>query len=74
MTELSLSAITRIAKNAGVERVGKDAEEILAKMAEDFIANLATEAFKYAKHAGRVTIKTEDLRVIDGRNYNIRVP
>ena len=73
MTELSLAAITRIAKNAGVDRVGKDAEEMLAKMAEEYIAQIATEAFKYAKHAGRVTIKVEDLKVLDGRSHTVRV-
>ena len=67
MSELPKAAVSRIAKNAGVYRVGDDAAEFLTKMAEEYIASVAKEAFKYAQHAGRVTLKAEDLRVIDER-------
>ena len=46
----------------GAERVGSDAAAVLEK-AEDYIGNLAREAFKAAQHAGRKTIKEEDVEM-----------
>ncbi|MDD1728450.1 MAG: histone family protein [Methanospirillum sp.] len=63
MADLPIAAVTRIAKQNGAERVGSDAAEALVKMAEDYIAQLAREANKLAQHAGRKTIKQEDVEM-----------
>ena len=63
MAELPIAAITRIAKANGAERVGKDAAEIMVKKTEAYIAKIAKEANKLASHAGRKTIKAEDIEM-----------
>ncbi len=59
--DLPIAAVVRIAKNNGAERVGSDAAEAIADAAQEYIAELTREASKYAKHAGRKTIKKEDV-------------
>lgn len=61
MADLPKAAIVRIAKKAGAERVGEDAADALVEKAEAYIAELSKEAFELAKHAGRKTIKAEDV-------------
>jgi len=63
MAELPIAAVTRIAKANGAERVGSDAAELLVAKTEAYIANLAKEANKLATHAGRKTIKEEDVEM-----------
>ena len=63
MSDLPISAVVRIAKTNGAERVGSDAAAVLVEKAEDYIGNLAREAFKLAQHAGRKTIKEEDVEM-----------
>jgi histone H3/H4 len=61
MADLPVAAVVRIAKNSGAERVGSDAAAALVAKAEDYIGNLTREANKLALHAGRKTIKEEDI-------------
>jgi histone H3/H4 len=63
MTELSNSAVERIIKKAGAERVSADATETLAAMMEEYGIFLAKEAKKMADHAGRKTLRGSDLRM-----------
>ena len=63
MAELPLAAVARIAKKNGAERVGNDAAVALVGIAEDYIACLVKEANKLAMHAGRKTIKEEDVEL-----------
>ncbi len=63
MADLPIAAIVRIAKKSGADRVGNDAAASLVAKAEDYIASLAKEANKYAMHAGRKTIKKEDVEL-----------
>jgi histone H3/H4 len=63
MTNLPIAAIIRIAKKSGVERVGSDAAQALVLASEDYIVKLAQEANKLAIHAGRKTIKEEDIEL-----------
>ena len=63
MSALPVAAVVRIAKTNGAERVGSDAAAVLVEKAEDYIGNLAREAFKLAQHAGRKTIKEEDVEM-----------
>jgi len=58
-----LQGNVRIAKKNGAERVGSDAAAALVAKAEDYIANLTREANRLAQHAGRKTIKEEDVKM-----------
>lgn len=63
MADLPIAAVVRIAKENGAERVGSDAATVLVSKAEDYIATLTREANRLAQHAGRKTIKEEDVRM-----------
>ena len=63
MADLPIAAVVRIAKKNGAERVGSDAAAALVLKAEDYIAELTREANRLAQHAGRKTIKEEDVKM-----------
>ena len=63
MADLPTAAVIRIAKANGAERVGSDAADILVKKGEAYISDLAKEANRLATHAGRKTIKAEDVEM-----------
>jgi len=61
MSDLPIAAVIRIAKKNGAERVGVDAAAALLAKTEEYIARLTKEADRLARHAGRKTIKEEDV-------------
>jgi histone H3/H4 len=63
LANLPVAAIVRIAKQNGAERVGSDAAAALVAKTEEYIAGLTVEANKLALHAGRKTIKAEDVEM-----------
>lgn len=63
MADLPIAAVIRIAKANGAERVGSDAAELIVQKAEAYIAKLTKEADKLATHAGRKTLKAEDVEM-----------
>ncbi len=63
MTELPVSPIDRIIRKAGAERVSGEASELLAEVLEDHGKEIATRANELAEHAGRKTVKREDIRM-----------
>jgi histone H3/H4 len=63
MADLPIAAVVRIAKKNGAERVGSDAAAALVMKAEEYIATLTKEANRLALHAGRKTIKEEDVKM-----------
>lgn len=60
---LPLAAMEKILKHAGAPRVSADAKEALRLVLEDLGKTLATKANQIAKHAGRTTIKAEDIKL-----------
>jgi len=61
MVDLPIAAVIRIAKKNGAERIGKEAAASIIVKTEAYIANLTREAHILANHAGRKTIRKEDV-------------
>ena len=61
--ELAVAPMHRICKKAGAERVSESAADKLAKVLEDIGVRIAREAIDYAMHAGRKTVKAEDIEI-----------
>jgi histone H3/H4 len=58
---ISKSAIVKLAKKNGAERIGKDAAVKLVEQAEKFVAELTKKAIAAASHANRKSIRGEDI-------------
>jgi histone H3/H4 len=61
--ELSIAPMHRICKKAGASRVSEAAAKALAKELDDVGVKIAKEAIDYAMHAGRKTVKAEDIEI-----------
>ncbi|MBI4014698.1 MAG: histone family protein [Candidatus Aenigmarchaeota archaeon] len=60
---LPILPFEKIAKNAGARRMGKDAVEELRDVVEEYGFSLAQKAVKLGEHAGRRTVKEEDVEL-----------
>ncbi|MFT4311506.1 MAG: histone family protein [Candidatus Woesearchaeota archaeon] len=58
-----LAAMERLLKKAGADRVSEDAKHALKKALEDYAEKIGGGATKYAAHAGRKTVKAEDIEL-----------
>lgn len=63
MSELPLASVERIMRKAGAERVCMDAIVTMSDVLEDICIDISKESVKLAKHAGRKTIKKEDIKL-----------
>mgnify|MGYP000493858623 CR=1 FL=1 len=63
MGELAIAAMHRICKKAGAERVSENAAMQLAKVLEEIGIKISREAIDFAMHAGRKTVKAEDIEI-----------
>lgn len=61
--ELAFAPMHRLCKKAGAERVSESASKELGKWLEDVGASIAKEAIDYTMHAGRKTVKAEDIEI-----------
>jgi histone H3/H4 len=61
--ELSVAPMHRLCKKAGAELVSETAAKELAKALQEVGIHIAKEALGYAMHAGRKTIKAEDIEI-----------
>ena len=62
MAELPIAPVTKIIRNAGAERVSEDASQALVEVLEEYGEKVARKAVSLAKHAGRKTVKKEDIQ------------
>ncbi len=58
---ISLSAIEKIAKKSGVERISHEGLIKMRDLVEDYTVKISKDAVKMAKHAGRKTVRGEDV-------------
>jgi len=58
---LPLAAMEKILKRAGANRVGEDAKAQLRDLLEEHAMTIGAQATSFAKHAGRKTVKAEDI-------------
>jgi histone H3/H4 len=61
MSELPITPVTRIIRNAGAERVSEDASQELIRLLEKEAEKIAGKAVKLAKHAKRKTVTRADI-------------
>jgi histone H3/H4 len=62
-SEFGLSVMYRILKKAGADRVSDESANELRRILEEVGAAIAKNAVDMSTHAGRKTIKAEDVRL-----------
>ena len=62
-SELGLSAMYRILKKSGAERVSDESVGELRRIIEDMAVEIAKSAVDMTKHAGRKTVRAEDVKL-----------
>lgn len=58
---LPLAAMEKIMKNMGSSRVSQGSKEALKEALEKYGEKIAQDSVRFAKHAGRKTVKKEDI-------------
>ena len=62
-SELGMSAMYRILKKAGAERVSDESADELRRTIESIAEDIAKNAVDMASHAGRKTVKGDDVKL-----------
>ena len=62
-SELGLSAMYRILKKSGAERVSDESADELRRITEELSMAIAKSAVEMSTHAGRKTVKAEDVKL-----------
>ena len=60
---LSLLGMEKLLKRAGAPRVAEDAKEALQEALEEYADALCVKAVEFSRHAGRRTVKAEDIKL-----------
>ena len=62
-SELGLSAMYRILKKSGAERGSDESANELRRVIEEIAETIAKNAIDMSSHAGRKTVKAEDVKL-----------
>ena len=62
-SDLGVSAMYRILKKAGADRVSDESADELRRVLEDIATEIPKNAVDMSKHAGRKTVKAEDVKL-----------
>jgi len=62
-SELALSAMYRILKKSGAQRVSDESAEELRRIIEEIATAIAKNAVEMSIHAGRKTVRSEDVKL-----------
>jgi len=60
---IAAAPMAEVLKNAGAERVSDDAARAFADVILDVANGIAKDAVRFAQHAGRKTVKREDVEL-----------
>lgn len=63
MSSLPKAPVARIMKSVGATRISGDAVALVNEAMENYGTALAAKANDYAYHAGRKTVKAEDVKL-----------
>ena len=63
LSELPRAPVARLMKRVGATRISGDAVDLMNEAMEDYGLSIATKANNYAHHAGRKTIKADDIKL-----------
>ena len=72
-SDLGVSAMYRILKKAGADRVSDESAEELRRVLEDIGIEIAKNAVDMGKHAGRKTVKAEDVKLAENHQERFEV-
>lgn len=61
--ELGISPMYRILKKSGADRVSDESASELRRVTEEVASRIAQSAVELATHAGRKTVRAEDVRL-----------
>jgi histone H3/H4 len=62
-SEFAITTIQRVFRRNGGQRIADDAAKELSKALEEVSYKISKQAIEFAAHAGRETIKAEDIRL-----------
>ena len=62
-SELGLTAMHRILKKSGAERVSDESANELRRVMEEIAESIAKNAVAMSNHAGRKTVKADDVKL-----------
>ncbi len=62
-SELGLSAMYRILKKSGAQRVSDESADELRRIIEDIAIAIAKSAVEMSIHAGRKTVRSDDVKL-----------
>lgn len=66
-TILSASAMEKLLKKAGADRVSNSAKAKMIEVLEDYAQHLGRKAVRFSRHAGRKTVKSVD--IVEARKH-----